>query len=229
MSKERKFHQFIEKQNREEKDRVWEKIQQKETERLAPKKETRTVPPNKKPFPWRKWATVAASSLVVVLLGVFALVKFFPWDSNEPNNNRYFTNQSYQSQETQTTLKGYSEEIGENLLYFDWYLETDYVKDYVWQLKDTEEIICFREVIVDINTGCTIELLVTEADTTLEALSSDENTDRESEIKGTKINWTGTSIRAYGNFEYEEYRYYLRVEEPIDENYILTLIEELLP
>ena len=94
----------------------------------------------------------------------------------EKNNNkgRYFTSQSYETVNTQRTLKDYAQEIGENLLYFDWYAETDYLKNQAWQLKDTQEVICFQEEIIDINTGCKVKLLVIQADTTIENFFGDE-------------------------------------------------------
>lgn len=106
--------------------------------------------------------------------------------------------------------------------------ETDHVKDQVWQLKDTQEIICYNEEIVDINTGCMVYLFVIQADITIENFSVEEETDRKNEIKETQIDWRYSKFRAYATFIYEDYKYYLRVEEPIDENYILDLIETLL-
>ena len=114
------------------------------------------------------------------------------------------------------------------MLYFDWYAETDYLKNHIWQLKDTQEIICIREEIVDINTGCIVNISVVEADIEIDALGSDEQTDRQAEIKGVNVDWRYTVNKASANFEYEGYKYYLRVKEPFEENYILTLVEELL-
>lgn len=228
MSKERKFHELIEQQNREEKDAVWAKIQQKEGER-----QNALVRPSIKvrSFSWRKWAPVVASSLVAVLIGGFATWGFLSL-KNQPdddNKGRYFTTQSYEIVDTEHTLKDYAQETGKSLLYFDWYAETDHLKDQVWQVKDTQEIICFQEEIIDINTGCMVYMFVTEADIEIEGFSFDEENNKESEVNGIKTNWRYTRFNAFANFEYEGYAYYLRVEEPIDENHILDLIEELLP
>lgn len=229
MSKERKFHELIEQQNREEKDAVWAKIQQKDAERQANK----PVPVSTKTpsFSWRKWMPIAASSLAAVVIGVFATWGFLSLNNrpSEDNKGRYFTSQSYERVNAQRTLKDYAQEIGENLLYFDWYDETDFLENYVWQLKDTQEVICFEEEIVDVNTGCKIEIFVTEANIEIEDFFADEETDRESQTNGVKIDWRYTRFSAFANFEYEDYRYYLRLKEPIDENHILALVEELLP
>lgn len=229
MSKERKFHELIEQQNREEKDAVWAKIQQKDVERQANK----PVPVSTKTrsFSWRKWMPIAASSLAVVVIGVFATWGFLSLNNgpSEDNKGRYFDTQSYEVVNTQNTLKEYAREIGENLLYFDWYAETDFLEDYAWQVKDTQEIICYNEEIIDVNTGCKVEIFVTEADIEIEDFSFDEESSKESEVNGVKTNWRYTRFSAFANFEYEDYRYYLRVKEPIDENYILALVEELLP
>ena len=70
MSKERKFHELIEQQNREEKDAVWAKIQQKEAER----EQENPAPALSKArsFSWRKWTPILASSFVAVVIGGFA-------------------------------------------------------------------------------------------------------------------------------------------------------------
>lgn len=238
MSKERKFHEWIEQQNREEKDRVWAKIRQKEAERLAVQEEETDdgkapVLPTAR-FSWRKCATIAATSLAVVLLGAFAIVKIFPFDDGITNSSsgdqggRYFDVQSYDMVETQTTLKEYAQKVNENLLYFDWYTETDYLKNQVWQLKDTKEIICYTEEIIDINTGCMVYLFVTDSDTRIEAFSSYDSTNREDKIEEVIIHWRSNNDDALANFVYEDHRYYLRVKDPLNENYILSLVEELL-
>lgn len=228
MSKERKFHEFIEEQNREEKDAVWAKLQQKEVEREQEK--PAPALPKARSFSWRKWMPMVASSLAVIVIGVFATWGFLSLKAEKNDNKgRYFTGQSYETVEVQYTLKEYAQEIGESLLYFDWYAEAEDLKNYAWQLKDTQEIICFQEEIIDLNTGCKVYLFVIQADIEIENFSFAEETDRKSEMQSVKIDWRYTRYRAYANFEYEDYKYYLRVDEPIDENHILDLVEELLP
>ncbi len=232
MSKERKFHELIEQQNQEEKQRVWEKICAMEAER-AREQEQPPVIPQKRVFPWKKWVAIATCSLAVLGFGVFAMVKFIPWgvhaNNDGENNGRYYTNQSYEIVETTDTMKDYAQNIGKNLLYFDWYAETDHLEDKIWKLNETSEIICFQEEIVDINTGCMIDFSVTDVNVELEGFSSDKQTNKETILQGVKVYWQSDNDRAISNFEYEGYRYYLRVKEPMDENYILSLVEELLP
>ena len=49
------------------------------------------------------------------------------------------------------------------------------------------------------------------------------------EVKGVQVDWKKASFTVYANFVYEDYKYCLRVDDPIDENYILDLVAELLP
>ena len=223
MSRERKFHELIEEQNREEKDAVWAKIQQQD--------EPISISPKARSFFGRKWVTIAASSLAVVVIGAFSTWGFLSLNDGKNNDNkgRYFTSQSYETVEVQYTLKEYAQEIEKNLLYFDWYAETDHLKDVAWQLKDTQEIICFQEEIVDANSGCIVYICVMESDTEIEGFFVDEETDRKSKIDSVEIAWKYSKYKSNANFIYEDYKYYLRVDEPIDENYILDLVEELLP
>lgn len=227
MSKERKFHELIEQQNQEEKNRVWQKICEKDSE--SEKQEKNSVISKTCAFSWKKWGAVAASSLAIVILGVFSVVKFFPLGEETPDNSgRYFTNQSYETVDTSMNIQGYAQQIGKNLLYFDWYVETDYCENQIWQLKDTQEIICIQEEIVDFNTGCMVSIFVIEEDIILDAFSSDEMTEQETNIDGIKVQWQFDNDLSWANFKYEDYRYYLRILEPIDENYILDLVKELL-
>lgn len=223
MSRERKFHELIEEQNREEKDAVWAKIQQQD--------EPISVPSKARSFSWRKWMPILASSLAAVVIGVFATWGFLSWQNkpNDDNKGRYFNSQAYEIVDPQRTIKEYVQETGGNLLYFDWYAETWHLQDRVWQLKDTQEIICFEEEIADIETDCIVYLFVIQADTEIEGFSLDKETDQKSEVDGVEINWYYSKYKSNANFEYEDYKYYLRVDEPIDENYILDLVAELLP
>ena len=229
MSRERKFHELIEQQNREEKDAVWAKLQQKEAEREE-EKPVSTLP-KARSFSWRKWTPILASSLIAVVIGGFATRGFLSLNDGKNNDNkgRYFNSQSYEIVDTQRTIKDYAMETGENLLYFDWYAETDHLQDQVWQLKDTQEIICYNEEIIDVNTGCPVYLFVIQADIEIENFSADEETDKKSEVKEVQIDWSYTKFKSNAKFIYEDYSYYLRLEEPIDENHILDLVEELLP
>ena len=223
MSRERKFHELIEEQNREEKDAVWAKIQQKD--------EPIPVSSKSRSFSWGKWTPILASSLAAVVIGVFATWGFLSWQNkpNDDNKGRYFNSQSYEKVNTQRTLKDYAQEVGKNLLYFNWYEETDYLKNQVWEVKETQEIICYSEEIIDINTGCAIYIFVMEADTEIEGFLADEETDQKSEVDGVEIDWYYSKYKSNANFVYEDYKYYLRVDDPIDENYILDLVAELLP
>lgn len=118
MSKERKFHELIEQQNREEKDAVWAKIQRKETERK--KEEPTPALPKARSFLGRKWMPILASSLAVVVIGIFSTWGFLSLkDGNNDNKGRYFNSQSYEIVNTQRTVKDYVQETGEGLLYFD--------------------------------------------------------------------------------------------------------------
>ena len=224
MSRERKIHELIEKGNREEKDRVWAKIQERAREEAPLTPEL----PTPKARPWRKWAAIAASSCAAVLISVFAFVKFFPFGEKK-NDGRYFDNQAYEIESVDYTLQEYAQGIEKDLLYFDWYNETDYVKNQAWQVKETQEIICYSEELVDINNGCVVYLFVTDADDKMDAFSTDEETRKQSIVQEIEIYWDFTIDRAVANFEYEGNRYYLRVVEPMDEGHILALVEELLP
>lgn len=232
MSKEQKFHEWIEEQYREEKDRVWESILQKEEERgLSPAPEKAR---KKTGFRWNKWATAVASAVVVFAVGTFCLVKFLPQDTPDGGGDgiRYFTAENYRLVETEDkqTLKDVVEETGKPLLYFDWY---DGVTEqtFIYQVGegDTTEIIGYQEIVVDTETGYFVEFNITDTQTRLDIFDYDIAEFQETVVKGVSVDWRATYIESVAYFEYDGYKYLMKVMDATEEGYILSLVERLLP
>ena len=49
------------------------------------------------------------------------------------------------------------------------------------------------------------------------------------QIGGITVNWVYSQFEASAYFTYENYTYYLSLDQPMEENSILSLIETLLP
>ena len=79
MSREKKFHQWIEEQNQEEKARVWKKIQEKmDVDTKDEPTVVEEITPNEKPKGiWRKALAIAVVSVATVCISVFTVMKFF--------------------------------------------------------------------------------------------------------------------------------------------------------
>ena len=226
MSKLSKFHDFIEQQNPEEKQRGIERVLKRERERLGLTEED-VARPIKKPFPVKRFWAICAPSLATVVLGISLFAFILPHLKKE--DIRYCEASEYTVVESAKTLKEYGEEIEQDLLYFQWYTQTDYLKDYEYQLNDTQEIICHEEELVDSSTSCLISIWVTDNKTNLDIFNHYNSLTNHEKIKNTKVTWEFDSKYAYSTFEYDGYNYYLEVKNPIDEEYILELTEQLLP
>lgn len=232
MSKEEKLHELIEQQNPEEKQRGIERVLQREREKAA----TKPTPPLPvaKPFPWKRVIAIVAPSITAVCFGIFAIAYWKPFSpitqnssSSEEEKDRYCDGSQYTVIDVSKTIKEYSKESGKNLLYFDWYDQTEHLTDSVYQLNDTQEIICYREIITDINTGSLITLYITDSITTIDSLTNYEIFEDSSLIKDITVKWQINRSTAYSYFQYNGFKYYLELSDPIDESHILTVTELL--
>ena len=264
MSREKKFHQWIEEQNREEKACVWEKIQEKmDVDRKDEPTVVEEITPNEKPKRiWRKGLAVVAVSLVAVCISVFAVMKFFSdggivagnsttsetqsdGETSEEsassengetseippptNENRYCTAEEYTRSVTDKTIKQYAQETGKDILYFDWYDTTEYLENSVYTLNETNEIICYRENIINPETGEYLTLYVTKKSTQLDILDkvSGEAIDVYTHGK-IRISWWISLLKGYASFEYGDYKYNLELTEPLEEDDVLEYAKLLL-
>ncbi len=220
MSKDDKIHQWIEAQNPE-----------KKAASLAALKKSLGIPeqaPKKPRFVWRKLAPVFVSVALVLGIGVFALIKFLP--AKEENKSRYCTLTEYSSAETQLTLKEYGEQIGENILYFNWY-DNATPFNLIYTLNETEEYIGFKEELTSTLTGTNTVLYVTDIYTELQELDFFKTTcTKESVVESVKVCWEFNPFSG-GNmyWEYEGFRYYLTAIGPTTSDEALELVAELLP
>ena len=230
MSKERKFHELIEQQSREEKDRVWAKIKQADVNNVPEVQES-----HKKFISWQKIVFACVASIVVmasVFLVPYLLPKNITIDNSSGDSSssgileetRYCDSNMY----TLTSLDKTFKQLGNGLLYLDWYDITDYYATSVYRLKDTTEDIGFYEEIIDVNTGSLIALHNIYSGYNLESLQMYASTNQVVEINGIDINWGYTVKYSYANFEYGEYKCFVVVEYPMSEDCILDILNELL-
>ena len=219
MSRERKFHNLIKNQNSEEKDRLWEKI----AKELGNENIT-VVVPRKKKFPMGRFVAIASPCVLIVTIATIAVWKFLPQETGP----RYCTQDQYQGTKTDMTLKEYAKENDKELLYFDWYEKADLIENTIYQLNDTNEIICFQEDMINGETGTFISLYVVDTQTKMDMLDYFyTRCDKSSQVKDIQVNWISSLKEANAYFEYDHYNYYLTVDAPESSETILELIGTL--
>lgn len=227
MSKEKKFHQFIEELNQEEKERSWKKIQERDTSCIVPVQQTSVdVVKRRSVATWKKALVTSIVSIIVVGAGVFGGIKLFVND--EPPSTRYCDTSMYEAIDVQITLKDRVEQEDKTLLFLDWYGITDYYADRVYELKDSRAEIGYYEKIVDVNTGSFIEINAIQKEYQLESLDIYSQMAGIFTIQSVQVDWRDIGDVQYATFSYQEYNYYISLEYPMEEDSILDLVAEML-
>lgn len=236
MSKEGKFHKLIEDLDKEEKSRVWSAIKEQEELQQASNETVFVKKARDRTFA-RKIAAVTISFIIVVGGGVFIAMKLLPSasiqagsseDISSGNEGRYYDSNSYSVIETDKTLKYLANYEEKAFLYLDWYDVTDYYSDGIYQLKESAEIVGYREGIVDVNTGSLVNIRILLSDYQLQGLEVFQTTDSVDYVNNVQIEWKTTEDMSYAKFRHGEYDYYITLEYPMEPDSILGIIQELL-
>ncbi|RXZ61775.1 hypothetical protein ESZ91_05135 [Candidatus Borkfalkia ceftriaxoniphila] len=223
MAKKRSIHELIEEQEPEAKQRMWDEVRQ----RIAQEDILGEGTPTCKKFSWKKIATIAASFVLVLGISLFSVFYFMP---QEKLKSRYCTQEEYSSQPIEETIKKHAEINQKNWLYLDWYEFAESIINVTYYLNSTGEEICFSEEIISGETGDRVKIFITDNFTNIDMLENFIITCLSKQtVKNVEINYANSLTSAFAFFEYEEYRYYLELSQPMTETAILDIVEELLP
>lgn len=230
MSKENKFHNLIEKLDREEKDCAWEKIKAKENLRFA--EEGSSTKKSVKRFAWRR-LVAACAAVILVAVGIFAATRFLPQDKANTADNGGSSETPETSEDRYCDLGSYDMLVAEEtfkeagLLYLDWYDITDYCATSIFRLKESGETIGYCEEMVDVNTGSTVRISAIFSGYTLEDLEFYGDGPNSKSVGGVEIHWGNVMDYSYANFTYGAYEYFVAVHYPMAEDSVLDVIDEL--
>ena len=218
--KEKDVHRLIEEQDKEKKALMYEKF--KEKHNLA--SNTRVVKYNKKRI---CIASVAATAFVAIFL-IIAI----PLLINNINSSkmRYFDLSDCIAIDLDYTVKDYAESNGLSLLYIDWYDCAEEVRTWLFVNKDNEdEIIYIKEAIANGETGDIVELYILEQNINLDSLALyEEACVQTAIINGISVNWFYRNRISVATFKFNGYKYYIVLDEPMDEESVLQIVEEML-
>lgn len=229
MSKEDKFHQWIEEQNQEEKEQAFERLK---AELGLP--DVQPTKKAKKPFSfWLKRLVPVCTAIIICIgigTGIYLSSNQQVEKPEEPpqDQTRYCAQSEYTKNEVSMTLKEYSLKNGGNILYFDDYDVAEELFDYSYILNNTNEIVAFKEEYCNIDNGYLIFLSVTDNLTELEEFTVHKNKcTNKAVINEVTVNYHFFG-EGYTTWEYNGYRYYLRSDGPATLEETLALVEELL-
>lgn len=234
MSKEDKFHQWIEEQNQEEKAQAFERLK---AELSLP--DVQPTKKAKKPLSFWLKRLVPVCTAIIICIGIGIGTGIYlssnqqvekPEEPPQPpqDQTRYCAQSEYTKNEVSMTLKEYSLQNGGNILYFDDYEVAEELADHSYTLNDTSEIIAFKEEFFNIDREYYISLSITDNLTEMDEFSLHKNkcVDKTT-INNIKVNYYFFG-EGYTTWEYNGYRYYLRSDGPATLEETLALVEELL-
>ena len=101
MAKKRSIHELIEEQEPEAKQRMWEEVRQ----RIAQEDILGEDISTRKKFSWKKFATIAASFVLVLGISLFSVFYFMP---QEDHKSRYCAQDDYTMQPVEEAIKQHS-------------------------------------------------------------------------------------------------------------------------
>ncbi len=222
MSKEQDFHKLIIEQNLEEKDSLWRKIEQQQDEEVIELGEV--LGKNHRLSP----KIILIASSFICFLAIITIILICTMTKKQKDTFRYCVSDDYYLIDAESSIEQYAIDNGKDLLFFYWYNESEYYIDQQYKLKDTDEVICLREELID-EKGNYIVQNVTDVNIKLDFLDSYQNCKERAIIKSYEVYWSSdssTGEKAY--FVYNNHIYYLSIEAVNDMGYILSLVEELI-
>lgn len=183
----------------------------------------------KKPFykTYRFFAGISTAFVAVCLVIVLPIVL----NNNKLPSERYCNANDCYEIRIDYTLNEYGERNNVPYLYVDWYEIADDVQTKLYVNKENQdELIYVRETLVNGETGSVAVLSITDLYTKVDILDSFwDECDNTNNINGINIHWHSRNLKSKAYFEYGNYRYFVELSYPLEEDSILELIEGMIP
>ncbi len=221
--KEIDIHRWIEQQDKEKKDALYEKLQSKLD--LAPRQETMQVAqqPKKKS---RVLILASAACLCIVCVAIMLPFLLKSKTDNTPRD-RYCEQKDYVMVSSDKTIKEYAIFANKQMLYIDWYaLAEDITTNLYVSVNDPNDMIFIKETLVNGETGDTVSLFITDIYTKVDTLAWFEDACINTyDTHNITVQWAYGKQSSSAMFSYKDFRYYIELRDPIDENAIKEIIE----
>lgn len=228
--RDKKIHNLIMRQNSEANAALWSRIEAELAEELS-------APAQKKkqkhsPKFWKVFSACTSAAVVLILglgLGIGLGLNRKPDVSQVTPPNiqlRYCSVADCEFGDGEYTLKQYAEVYNVELLYLDWYNETEDYDKSLYILKDGGEPVCFKEYFVDSDFNY-INIYVTDNRTVMDFIPwFDAETGKETAINNITV-YYHMAQKSNMNFEYKNYRYYIQLDFE-DFDYLCQIAELML-
>ena len=231
MSREKKVHNYIERVSTPQQEENWKQIQARvqsseipvnfttDTEVDSNRGDVVTLSRRKKiVISFATFFLLAATVLLTCLLLL-----------DNKSNTRYCTVEDYTSELSNLTIKEYAQLNNKYILYFDWYNITENSSNIVFELIESKEIISISETMMDMETGYSVTLSFTDNKTEIDFFAIyDTVCISDANINNVNVKWGVGTFRSYVKFEYQGYKYYLEVDDTLEQDFLLNYVEQLL-
>ncbi len=235
--KEIDVHRLIEEQDKEEKDALFEMVQQKTADisvvpaRTVHKQQT----VNRKRF--FKFASIAVAFLLVLGLAIGLPITLKKGNSNynpvkdpvDTTPDRYFNTSDCVISDMKMNVKEYAESQSKELLFLDWYENAGFLETgYYVNKQDYNDLVYIKENIQNGDTGDMVTMYITDTHTQLEVLQTISTfCSKDSNINDTAIKWNADRQKGAAVFKYKDHKYYLELQYPFNETDILDIVESM--
>ena len=190
----------------------------------------KTEIPFKKPFykTYRFFAGISTALVAVCL----AIVLPMTLNKGEDGPTIHYRNaEDCLESQIEYSLKEYSERNNVSYLYIDWYNIAEEIQTKLYfSMDNPDDLIYIQEMLVNGETGSIVFLSITDKYTRLDILEAFEDVCiTENVVEGiiVKSGSFGKVDKAY--FEYGNYRYFIELSYPLSDDYILEVIEGMIP
>ena len=217
--KEKDVHRLIEEQNTEKKAAMYAEFQSKHNltaEKTVTKKKKHGLVVS---------CAVAALVAVCLIIAIPIMLK-----NNERSSMRYCSISDCIPKDIDCTVKDYAADKGLPLLYIDWYDKAETIITRLLVNKDDEDdIIYIHELIQDGETGDIVDLAIVEQNIIVDSLAFyDEACTRTTTISNISVDWYYRNRVSAAIFKFNGYKYYIVLDEPMEEEAVLQIVEEML-
>lgn len=219
--KDYEIHKLIEQQNPEEKERLWQRIK---AELDLPDSPPAPAPVAAKPKVWRRWTAIAAALVCVITLSIVLPLTL------GGEKERYCDFEHYTTASLEQNLGDYFSSNNKDLLSVDWYDIAEEVKtEYGHINEDPNDVVFFKETIVNIETGEILMLYITDNRTRVDVLEIYHTDNNTTSVRNVSVKYSSDDLYTRAMFEYNKNVYYLNIDVGNAQARLTEIIESMLP
>ncbi len=219
--KDYEIHKLIEQQNPEAKERLWQRIK---SELDLPDNPPAPAPVAAKPKVWKRWTAIAAALVCVITLSIVLPLTL------GGEKIRFSDFEHYTIASLEQNLGDYFSSNNKDLLSVNWYDIAEEVKtEYSHINEDPNDVVFFRETIVNNETGEILTLYITDNRTRVDVLEIYHTGNNTTSVRNVSVKYSSDGLSTRAMFEYNKNVYYLNIDVGNAQERLTEIIESMLP